>query len=276
MKRLFSMSAAASCLLGVVSLAHCSSPPTAINKAPDGGFAPDAGDGGPNLADAGVDAGGLTPDAGTPASMALALLNQVATSMRAFHKDTGGWPQGNSVWYGDIPPWEMKMLPDGGTIPDYSPVEISPTPFTMSDVSLFTQAVDPVNNKTALPACGATVVQPCWSGPYLNFTGTALAAAMTMADVKDPWGNALLFAYIRPFDGFGGGVVCPDDQPNCPQQNGAIVIWSMGGDQQDETGCTTTGFNCSYNEFDVASGMASVSGADDIIVLVDTNTAITD
>jgi hypothetical protein len=172
----------------------------------------------------------------------LVQLNALKAALMQFSADTTDpadsvkrWPWGDSYW-----------TADGGLFP-----EIEPTQYVMNDTALFSLPV-------GLTKCGTTVTAPCWNGPYLS-------GGPSMADHSeaDLWGNALFFAYIRPFDGFGGG--------NNIVPNGAIVIWSIGPDGLDETGCTSTAAgvpaNCAYDPGKVGQGQSSVAG-DDIIVVV--------
>jgi hypothetical protein len=164
-------------------------------------------------------------------------LKNIAAAMTSFHTDTGGWPWGNTVW-------------------DYNCLQIDPGPFTTHDTALFSQIVgQPLSSCNGVAAGGPAAP---WQGPYLT-----PGPSMGSSSQYDIWGHVLLFAFIRPSDGNGGGV------SSAP--NGAILIWSAGPDGLDQTGCTMTAAGsagCMRNYVSLAAGQPSVQGADDIIVLV--------
>jgi hypothetical protein len=186
---------------------------------------------------AGYKGTGTTCAVDNTAMMEATSLNAVAQAILKFHTDTGGgWPWGNTSW-------------------DVGCGQIDPSPFTTNDKALFSQIVGQPGTCTGPNAGGAP---PPWSGPYLSPGPT-----MGSPSEFDAWSHVLMFAYIRPPDGFGGG------DPSAP--NGAIVIWSTGPDGLDQTGCTSTAqgtaANCLLDYSLLVQGKSTVPG-DDIIVLV--------
>lgn len=180
------------------------------------------------------------PDAGTDAGTEGEQLAAIAAAMKSFHTDTGGWPYENTVWDAQ---------------PNSKYPQIEPRPVSTTETSLFAVPTNPANGEP-LPTCSGSeggLSNPCWRGPYLT-PGGSLGAAPWL----DHWGNPMLYAYIRPQDGNGGGV------SSAP--NGAIVIWSSGPDGIDQTGCSTGA--CALDYSDLAAGKCSVTGCDDDIVLV--------
>jgi len=168
-------------------------------------------------------------------------LATISDAFKKFHMDTTGWPLGNTAWYGDC-----TVAPQAAA-------------FTTNDTVLF---------KAPSAVTGCDDIYGMWDGtvpptqpPY--FSGV-VATSMASSTMFDAWGNVLLYAYFRPDDGFGYS------NPNAP--DGAIIIWSTGPDGLDQTGCSTTKKGtppgCLRNENNLVSGQASVSGADDIIVVV--------
>jgi hypothetical protein len=195
-----------------------------------------------------------TPDGGGTVSDAeeKAALDKLAESMRSFHKDTTGWPLGDMVW--------RARLNEG--IAEFPQVE--PTEFTDNDVALFKTAKfkDPSTSEVSeLPTCSDGATDPCWKGPY---TLAGLGPNMNDKSMLDRWEHKRLFAYIRPFDGAGGGTSASEE--------GFIVIWSAGPDGLDQTGCQTTdqgaAKDCSIDYSKLVKGESSTPGSDDIVVLV--------
>jgi hypothetical protein len=218
-------------------LSGCSSPATSPNT--DAG-ARDAG-----ASDAGSVDAGNTPDAGPVDSSAeQTALTTLATAMKNFHKDTGGWPWGGAVWIGVNSSREND-------------VQLEPGAYTDNDTALFSSAT--LDTK-ALPACSAGS-KPCWGGPYMMGVGPAMGSMSEF----DSWGHKRLFAYIRPHDGNGGGTL--------GNPNGSIIVWSAGPDGLDQTGCSTTDVMstqpaCSLDYDKLVAGKMSASTGDDVIVLV--------
>jgi hypothetical protein len=155
------------------------------------------------------------------------LLGTLATSYRAFHRDTGVWPFGPCAWN----PAPMMSQ------------QINAQPFGLLDTVLST-----------LPSVCQEFQAPSWEGSYLWSDVVSLADAPML----DGWYHPLMYAYIRPEDGWGGGTTTAP--------NGAIVVWSTGPDGIDQTGCS--GGRCALNISDLATGHSSIQPSDDIIVYV--------
>ncbi len=165
-------------------------------------------------------------------------LASLADGFRTFHRDTGGWPYYNTVWRAEE-----------GAMGD-SP-QIDPSPFGLLDTALF-------KKPEALANCGNSASHPCWKGPYFNPAGPSLASP----DLLDAWGNARMFAFIRPPDTLGGGVSSAPD--------GRVIVWSMGPDGIDQTGCfnTPVAQNCGRDMDRLVEGMPSLDGSDDLVVVI--------
>lgn len=199
----------------------------------------------------GEDAGPQCSVAGD-AAVEKATLTEIAKAMLAFHTDTGGWPYGETAWYAITPPW--RSVPDS---------EIDGAAFNSFDTALFAQPPD------ILP-CDSTHTggynNPCWKGPYLMGSATD---SLGTAPWLDQWCNPMMFGYIRPNDGNGGGINLPG------ATNGLIYIWSTGPDGVDCFMCTPPTADqeptCALNVHDLAAGLPSQSSCDDIVQEVANN-----
>jgi type II secretory pathway pseudopilin PulG len=182
-------------------------------------------------------------------SQAEASLQELSTSLKRVYSDSGYWPYENTVW---------------SPVPNYTYPQIEPRPYNSSDTAML-GGVPPVpSGYPALQPCAQVEPGlPCWNGPYVGGDPSSLGAK------KDPWGNPYYYTYLRPSDGWGGGV------SSAP--NGAVVIWSTGPDGIDQTGCSTGVCSINYNM--IAQGMSSLpfcsaaganpaSCSDDIVVFV--------
>jgi hypothetical protein len=174
----------------------------------------------------------ITP-AFDPATSTQQLIAALTTAFDQFHSDTGLWPYAGCGWD-----------PNGGISPQIEPFQFVPNDDVLA------QTPNPAN-------CSADIglfLPQNWSGSYLWSDVTDLASGPAL----DGWGNPLMFALIRPADGFGGGVTSAPD--------GAILIWSTGPDGIDQTGCSTGA--CGLNVDQLAKGHSSGDPSDDIISFV--------
>jgi hypothetical protein len=201
------------------------------------------------------DAGHVTPNDGGPVSESVQL-GEVARAFTTFHADTGGWPYANRVWWADNR--------DG-----YS-TQINGTAFTSQDTALFMLPPSTLTTAggctmgliCAVPQCMENQAtrggqNPCWGGPYLT-AGSNMGSAPWL----DTWGQALMYAYLAPANGSGGG--------NMGAPNGLIFIWSKGPDGLDSFTCSDASCIFDFTKFD--QGQPSGAQSDDIIVEV-SNTA---
>jgi len=186
---------------------------------------------------------------GSPAAEAKTLTT-IAKAMLSFHTDTGGWPYGETAWYAVMPPW--RLVPN---------VQLDGLPFGPYDTALFAQPPD-------ILGCDATHTggwgSPCWKGPYLSGAATD---ALGTTPWLDQWGRQRMYAYIRPNDGQGGGIDRPESQ------YGLIFIWSTGPDGKDGFACTDG--TCARNINQMAQGLPSQPGSDDIVIAVSNTSCAT-
>ncbi len=158
-------------------------------------------------------------------------LAAVGDAMRRFQADAQAWPWRKGVWHPQ---------------PASGDAEVTARGFNADDSALFVQP-------DGLERCSGSVPAPCWSGPYLPD-----ATSMADATMLDAWGRPLMYAFIRPFDGSGGGLA------SLPW--GSIVIWSRGPDGVDQTGCSDGA--CTLNLLSLATARSTVNGADDVILRI--------
>jgi prepilin-type N-terminal cleavage/methylation domain-containing protein len=167
------------------------------------------------------------------ASSARGSLQELAYNMKRVYRDSGYWPYENSIW---------------STTPNWPYPQVDPRPFNTGDTAMMAPTPPPAltppgGTPIQLPSCAA--VPPgasCWNAPYMTQGGGSLGNTL------DPWGNPFYYTYVRPPDGWGGGV--------STAPNGFILIWSIGPDGVDETGCTNG--PCEVNYSLLAQGKSSL------------------
>jgi hypothetical protein len=160
------------------------------------------------------------------------VVSQVSAAMERFHQDSGYWPFSDAVW---------------SAAPGYPVGQIDAFSFIGFDTAL-NQSVPPTVYGDGDPLLACLDVWPvsgpaglCWNGPYV----TSFEA---MDAVLDPWGSPLYYTYVRPFDGYGGGVATAPD--------GFVLVWSVGADGIDQTGCSFG--TCGVDYFQLAQGNSSL------------------
>jgi hypothetical protein len=169
----------------------------------------------------------LVPDE-SPHDQASKLLEYASAGMQLFHNDTAFWPYANSGW---------------NAAPSFPVPELMPRSFTSADTALLTTPVANADTQG---------IDTLWKGSYL------WTDIPNMEGLTDPWGAPLLYTYIRPDDGFGGGV--------SGLLAGAVIVWSTGPDRLDQTGCSTG--NCTLHTDWLVQGVSSGAHADDLVVYV--------
>ncbi len=154
--------------------------------------------------------------------------SDLSWNLKRVYKDSNYWPYEDTVW---------------SPAPNYGLPQIEPRPYNERD-SVMQQSFPPTPvGGTQLKACKAVPPgMPCWNAPYLPQAGGSMASAL------DPWGNPYMYAYIRPMDGWGGGVSTAPD--------GFVIVWSNGPDGIDQTGCS--GGACAIDYTRLAQGKSSI------------------
>lgn len=158
-----------------------------------------------------------------------------------FHQDTSRWPEGSGYWDWSGQGQESGIL-DGG----------------------FTAFRELPLSDSSIPRCWpGQAGSRCWNGPYL---------LQDLAEVRDPWGNHYRFFYRPPSADWADThypscPACDALSPNAPA--GALVIYSLGRDGRDGTGCIEPMEDgCEVNPERVVDGLPSREDSDDIVVMV--------
>jgi prepilin-type N-terminal cleavage/methylation domain-containing protein len=158
-------------------------------------------------------------------------LAELAHTIKRVRDDSGYWPYQDTVW---------------SPAPGFPLPEIGPRAYNTNDTVMQNGGLPVIPGGGTMQWCSQ--VQPgfpCWNGPYMS-------QGSSMGSLVDPWGNQYMYSYIRPNDGWGGGIA--------QAPNGVVVVWSNGPDGIDQTGCTTGA--CGWNSINFAQGLPSLPTCD--------------
>lgn len=157
---------------------------------------------------------------------ARASLAELARTMKRVRDDSGYWPYHAGLW---------SPAPNADS-------EIKGMAFGSGDTVMQSGDVPIPTSGPPLVRCAAAPPGwPCWNGPYMS--------QGDMGSLVDPWGNQYMFMFIRPNDGYGGGI--------SQAPNGVVMVWSNGPDGIDQTACTTGG--CGFDSIQIAQGLSSMT-----------------
>lgn len=158
-----------------------------------------------------------------------------------FYQDVGAWPGANGIWL-----WRTEGAEKGILDSSYPPFHQMPG-----------------NDPTLVRCSGTGADGRCWNGPYL---------LKSLNETRDPWGNHYRYYKFGPTASFAEAVgiecmICD----NLSVENGAggIIIYSMGRNGLDDTGCEAPASeDCMAEPDKMLRGENSAPNGDDIIVIV--------